>query len=114
MTTAPPRCRRLLLSGLLASVLLLPFGLTAQADDKPPRNVLPKGVYLDLSETFYRALETSATGGEKVYGTDMADEYLRQIAVSTRFMVETNLQLLRQQERIIQLLETRREDGGKP
>jgi len=59
-------------------------------------------VELQLTEDFYRALRDE---GAKTYSTDRSDEYLRQIAVSTRFMVETNLRLLQQQERIIQLLE---------
>ena len=59
-------------------------------------------VELQLTEDFYRALRAE---GAKTYTTDQSDEYLRQIAVSTRFMVETNLRLLQQQERIINLLE---------
>jgi hypothetical protein len=35
----------------------------------------------------------------------MSETHLRQIAISTRFMVETNLQILRQQEKMIELLE---------
>ena len=57
---------------------------------------------LQLTEDFYHALRSEGT---KTYATGLSDEYLRQIAVSTRFMVETNLQLLQQQKRIIQLLE---------
>ena len=57
---------------------------------------------LQLTEDFYQALRSE---GAKTYATGSSDEYLRQIAVSTRFMVETNLKLLQQQKRIIQLLE---------
>jgi hypothetical protein len=57
---------------------------------------------LQLTEDFYHALRSE---GAKTYTTDLSDEYLRQIAVSTRFMVETNLKILQQQNRIIQLLE---------
>ena len=57
---------------------------------------------LQLTEEFYKTLRSE---GAKTYATGTSDEYLRQIAVSTRFMVETNLRLLQQQERIIQLLE---------
>jgi hypothetical protein len=56
---------------------------------------------LQLTEEFYNALRSEDT---RTYATGPSDEYLRQIAVSTRFMVETNLQLLQQQKRIIQLL----------
>ncbi len=114
MPTASPRKRLLLPGLLLLSALLLPIGPSSPAGDRPPQGGRSPAVFLDISEAFYRALE-ARDGGEKVYGTGsaMADEYLRQIAVSTRFMVETNLQLLRQQERIIQLLEGRPATGAK-
>ncbi len=113
MPTASPRKRLLLPGLLLLSALLLPIGPSSPAGDRPPQGGRSPAVFLDISEAFYRALE-ARDGGEKVYGTNaMADEYLRQIAVSTRFMVETNLQLLRQQERIIQLLEGRPATGAK-
>lgn len=35
----------------------------------------------------------------------MDREYLREIAVSTRYMVESNLKIIKQQERMIELLE---------
>lgn len=66
---------------------------------------------LQLTEDFYRALRSEGT---KTYATGSSDEYLRQIAVSTRFMVETNLQLLQQQKRIIQLLEALQKQPTEP
>jgi hypothetical protein len=116
MPTATPPRRRLPLPGLLLlTALLLPIGSSAPAGDRPPQGGRSPAVFLDISEAFYRALE-ARDRDEKVYGTEttaMADEYLRQIAVSTRYMVETNLQLLRQQERIIQLLEGRPAPAAK-
>ena len=109
MPNVPPPRRRLLPVLLLLTALLLAIGSSAPAGDRPPRESRPPAIFLDISEAFYRALD-ARDRGERVSGTDtaaMADEYLRQIAVSTRYMVETNLQLLRQQERIIQLLEGR-------
>lgn len=73
-------------------------GLAAEPGADPPKTKIE----LQLTEDFYRALRAE---GAKTYSTDQADEYLRQIAVSTRFMVETNLRLMQQQERIITLLE---------
>jgi pyruvate-formate lyase len=55
-----------------------------------------------LTEDFYRALRNEGT---KTYTTGGQDEYLRQIAVSTKFMVETNLRIIEQQARMIELLE---------
>ena len=66
---------------------------------------------LHLTEDFYRALRSE---GVKTYATGSSDEHLRQIAVSTRFMVETNLQLIEQQKRIIQLLEELKAQQTKP
>jgi hypothetical protein len=66
---------------------------------------------LQLTEDFYHALRSE---GSKTYATGSSDEYLRQIAVSTRFMVETNLRLLQQQKRIIQLLEDLKAQPAKP
>lgn len=65
---------------------------------------------LQLTEDFYHALRSE---GAKTYSTDSSDEYLRQIAVSTRFMVETNLKILQQQKRIIQLLEALQKQPAK-
>jgi hypothetical protein len=77
------------------------------ANDKGPIPGYPShsGVYINLTEDFYRALnaETGTTG--TTYTSRPSDEYLRQISVSTKFMVESNLQILQQQEKIIQLLE---------
>jgi len=114
-TAAPPPKRRLLPGLLLAAALLLSIGSSAPAGDGPPRDGRSPAIFLDISEAFYRALE-ARDRGDRVLGTETttaADEYLRQIAVSTRYMVETNLQLLRQQERIIQLLEGRPAPAAK-
>ena len=62
----------------------------------------PKHVTIELTEDFYRALRNEGT---KTYSTEREDEYLRQIAVSTKFIVETNLRILEQQARMIELLE---------
>lgn len=61
-------------------------------------------IEVELTESFYRALR--AEGANKTYRTDTSEEYLRQIAVSSRFTVESNLKIIKQQERIIELLET--------
>ena len=63
------------------------------------------GVYINLTEDFYRALREEESG-TSTYSTKQSDEYLRQIAVSAKFMVESNLQILKQQDQIIQLLES--------
>ena len=76
----------------------------ARAEDPGSSVRLPEGVYLELSRDFYEALRHNAGRSATVYTNDPADRYLREIAVSTRFMVQTNLEILKQQEAMIQLL----------
>lgn len=80
------------------------FGDRALAEDPAPRVQVPEGVYIELSRDFYEALRDESGRGATVYSNDPSDEYLKQIAVSTRFMVQTNLEILRQQEVIHQML----------
>jgi len=77
-------------------------GFTA---DSRPRTAIPEGVYVDLTNEFYRTLREEGANS-KNYTNDMSLTHLREISISTRFMVETNLQLLKNQERIIRLLES--------
>jgi len=67
---------------------------------------LRDGVYINLTEDFYRALREESDRQSTTYSTDKSNEYLRQIAVSTKFVVETNLQIIKQQEQMIRLLES--------
>ena len=66
---------------------------------------VPEGVYLKLTKDYYEHLRNSGHSGVKTYNNDPSEDYLKELAVSARFVVETNLQILRQQERIIQLLQ---------
>lgn len=97
--------QRLIVGLNLLSVLALLVVLTVQGveAEKPAHN-RRTGVHVELTESFYRAL-SQGQEGSKTYTTASSDEYLRQIAVSTRYLVETNLKVLQQQERIIGLLE---------
>jgi len=80
------------------------------------RRPIPNGIWIELNKDFYEALKGVETGGKKVYSSNPSEDYLRQIAVSSRFMVETNLQILKQQEQMIQMLQTLLEEkvSGKP
>ncbi len=80
-----------------AAVLLIVAATGAIAADDPPTHI-----EVELTESFYRALRAE---GAKTYSTDKSEEYLRQIAVSARYAVESNLKIIKQQERIIELLE---------
>lgn len=81
--------------------MLLP-GIVS-SDNKPDRHHAPFGVYINLTEDFYRELK-QGKGDTKTYSNLKSDEYLRQIAVSSKYMVESNLRILKQQEEMIQLL----------
>jgi len=100
-----PKCvkTRLFVIVWLAASLM---GSVSWAQDDRIMGRIPKGVYIDLNKEFYEALKNSGAGGTKTISNNPSVEYLKQIAVSTRFMVESNLRILEQQEKIIQLLES--------
>lgn len=102
----------ILLSAFLCCVLLfLPISNVAGEQRRPLQSPNEKDVYIGLTEEFYRALQAESDSGNKVYSNRPSDEYLRQIAISAKFMVETNLRLLQMQERMIELLEKGRTRG---
>ena len=96
--------KRFLIVGLILSVLLLGQGWLRAQEGANRR--IPKGLYIELNKEFYEALKEEATSGTKVYSNNPSEEYLRQIAISSRFIVETNLQIIKQQESMIELLQT--------
>jgi hypothetical protein len=88
--------------------LILGQAMLGHSEDRGSKSRLPEGVYLDLNRDFYEALKQEGSAGTRTYSNDPSVNYLREISVSTRFMVETNLQILKNQERLIQLLEPRK------
>jgi hypothetical protein len=88
--------------------LILGQTLVGYGQDTRSRYSLPEGVYIDLTKDFYQALKDEGSSGTKTYSNDPSLIYLREISVAARFMVETNLQILKGQERIIQLLDTKK------
>ncbi len=78
---------------------------TSFSQDPGSRFPVPDGVYVDLTRDFYKALREEGAN-TRTYTDDMSLTHLREISISTRFMVETNLQVLKNQERIIRLLES--------
>ena len=73
------------------------FGVRAEASARG-------GALLVLDKEFYEALNGGSNG--RTYSSDKNREYLRQISVSTKYMVETNFRILEQHERMIQLLQS--------
>ncbi len=93
----------------------LPLSLSDATGEQrgPFRGDKGEKLHIWLTEDFYRALQSESDAGNKVYSNRRSEEYLRQIAVSAKFMVETNLRLLEMQERIVELLE-RAQTAGSP
>lgn len=89
---------------LLGLTLMLPA--LAYAQDPADDRRVPEGVYIKLTRDFYEAFKNENSAAAKTYTDDPGREYLRQIAVSSRFAVETNLEIIKQQERMIRLLES--------
>jgi len=111
------KSRRVLSFFLAAGLLSIPFfwsTLSDAAGGQPGSRQAAekKEIYIGLTEDFYRALQSESDSGSRVYGDRKSDEYLRQIAVSAKFMVETNLRLLESQARIIELLERAQMKGS--
>lgn len=71
-------------------------------------------MHLDLTRQFYEALRQANNGNTRSLGTNYSETYLQQIAVSTRFMVETNLRLLKEQAEIRALLQELLNASQKP
>ena len=91
-----------------ASIFILlfsPFNIYSLAEEEKPTYHVPEGLYIEMTREFYEALKEETNSGLKKYSNDPSLEYLKQISISSRFMVETNLQIIRHQERILFLLE---------
>lgn len=96
--------------GLFLAVTVM---VSAVADTRGPHPHPETRVYIDLTEGFYRALQEESHESNRTLSTGMSEDYLHQIAVAGRYMVETNFEVLRQQERIIRLLEEIRDRSPK-
>lgn len=103
--------KSILVISLLFTILWRP--VIAYSDDKAPEFQVPEGVYIKLTREFYESLREEGQGRTKTYSNNPSIEYLKQISISTRFMVETNLQIMKQQERILQLLHSLLENRKK-
>ncbi len=96
-------------AGLLLAVFVLAIGqlpAAAQAEppEAPPAPGRVRSPYLILDGEFFEAMQRMSKAGERTYG-DRQEPLLEQIAVATQYVVKTNLTLIKQNDRIIQLLE---------
>lgn len=97
--------------GLMGAALAVIATIAYAKRPQPPYyGYPPVGIHFQITDDFYRALKEEADENSRKLTTDASEDYLHQIAIATRYTVETNLILLKQQERIIQLLESM---GGK-
>jgi len=106
--------RPILFIGLAAVAVIVAAAATlayAKRPEKPPHGYPPAAIFIQLGEDFHRDIG-SYDDNTRTLSTDMSETYLHQIAVATRYTVETNLKILQQQERIIELLEKRQ--GASP
>ena len=65
-----------------------------------------------LNGEWFQAMEKYANSNGTVYG-DRTEFYLEKIATTEKFVVKTNLTLIEQNEKIIQLLEDLKSQGQK-
>lgn len=96
-----PTRKRTGLGLLMCTAACLGFSLSplpTQAREKPEPSP-----HVILSGEFFTAMQKLADSGT-TYG-DRQGPLLEQIALSSRYMVKTNLTLIQQNEKIIQLLE---------
>ncbi|MFH1488986.1 MAG: hypothetical protein ABII06_08790 [Pseudomonadota bacterium] len=94
------------LLGFLVMGAVLGQSVSGSAEEVGSKNRVPEGVYIDMTRDFYETLRNEGGAGAKVYSNDPSSEYLKQISISARFMVETNLQILKHQEEMIRLLQS--------
>lgn len=96
------RFRGLAVMGVLAVGLVLAAGTTPAAAQTTDES--KTGFYILLNKEFFEAMTKLSREEATTYG-DRQEPLLQQIAVASQFMVKTNLTLIRQNERIINLLE---------
>ena len=94
-------------------LLLCPFGNHSLAEEENPNYHAPEGLYIKMTREFYEALKEDSNSGLKTYSNNASLLYLKQISINSRFMVETNLQIIKQQEQILFLLQTLLDDKKK-
>jgi hypothetical protein len=98
---------------LLFAITLSLGPCLALAEDLSPPEDPEIEIHLDLTRQFYEALRRVGNAQSGSLSTDQSDRYLEQIAISTRFMVETNLRLLEEQAQIKALLRELVKSSGK-
>lgn len=92
----------LLVAGLLVTANTLPAA--AQSTTPGADKGQGGGPFVILGKEFWEAMEKMSRSQGETYG-DRQEPLLEKIAISSQFVVKTNLTIIKQNERIIQLLE---------
>jgi hypothetical protein len=102
---------RLLVMVLVAAVSVTSSLPASAQTATPPGTTAPRttqrgggGPYVILDKDFWEAMERLSRSQGEVYG-DRQEPLLEKIALTSQYMVQTNLTIIKQNERIIQLLE---------
>ncbi|MFZ5451898.1 MAG: hypothetical protein ACOZF2_08535 [Thermodesulfobacteriota bacterium] len=83
---------------------LIPPAVTAPAAAQTAVGQYDVTPFIPLGKEFWEAMEKLSRDNANTYG-DQTQPLLQQIALSSQFVVKTNLTLIKQNERIIHLLE---------
>jgi len=89
---------------LATGLILSAMSLAAAAQSSKPAPGTGRDPYVILTDDFWRAMEKLSRAEDHTYG-DRQEPLLEKIAVASQFIVKTNLTLIKQNERIIHLLE---------
>lgn len=104
------KLKRVALLAVVWMGFVLCFPVMVHSQDQGVDYQIPDGVYIKLTKDFYEALKNQSS---KVYTNNPSEEYLKQIAVATKFMVETNLEILKQQGKLNEMLRSILKDRKK-
>lgn len=99
---------------LVIILSLAPFPTCAEEGNRNRIRSTDIEMHLDLTRQFNAAMREADNGHTRSLGTNYSEIYLRQIAVSTRFMVETNLRILKEQAEIRAVLEDLLKSSQQP
>jgi hypothetical protein len=91
-------------AGMLAAVMILAAMPLAAADQPVKGDADRMNFFIPLNQEFFEAMQKLSRSNANTYG-DRQEPLLEQIAVASQFVVKTNLTLIKQNERIIHLLE---------
>lgn len=94
-----------LATGLILAAMSLAAAAQSQSNPAPGTPGIGRDPYMILTDEFWRSMERLSKAEDHTYGDNRQEPLLEKIAVASQFMVKTNLTIIKQNDRIIQLLE---------